>query len=84
MIVKLKDVKKKYEKFDLNVSLSIQEGMITGLIGQNGSGKSTTFKALLNLIELDSGEIEIFNEPLNSLSIKDKEKIGVVFVRFFF
>lgn len=84
MIVKLKDVKKKYEKFDLNVSLSIQEGMITGLIGQNGSGKSTTFKSLLNLIELDSGQIEIFNQPLNSLSITDKEKIGVVLSDSFF
>ena len=53
-------------------------GCITGLIGQNGAGKSTTFKAALGLISADGGTIRIFGKDVRDLSKKDKEKIGVV------
>ena len=70
--------KKYYEGFHLNCSLTVPTGCITGLIGQNGAGKSTMFKAILNLISIDSGEIRLFNQDIASLSSLDKQKLGVV------
>ena len=52
----VKNIKKIYGDFTLNCSLEVRSGCITGLIGQNGAGKSTTFKAILNLIHPDGGE----------------------------
>lgn len=46
-----------------NVSLSIQEGTMTGIIGPNGAGKSTLLKACLDLIEKDQGDIRFFEQP---------------------
>ena len=48
-------------------------------IGRNGSGKSTTFKALLGLIHPDGGEIEVFGKKAEELKPEDKQKLGVVF-----
>lgn len=76
MLVELQNVTKHYDQFDLHCSMQVQEGCVTGLIGQNGAGKSTTFKAILDLIKVDSGSIKIFNKE--TLSIEDKENIGVV------
>lgn len=78
MILKLEDVRKEYPQFRLDVSLELQEGSVTGLVGQNGAGKSTTFKAVLDLIRPDAGSIEIFGKDHRSLSREDKEDIGVV------
>ena len=44
-MLKLERVKKQYKNFTLDCSLEVRQGCITGLIGQNGAGKSTTFKA---------------------------------------
>lgn len=74
----MKDVKKHYDKFDLNCSLELQNGCITGLIGKNGAGKTTVFKSMLGLIHIDDGEISIFGKNANALDKKEKEKIGVV------
>lgn len=77
-MIKLENVTKKYKDFSLNCSLEVKPGCITGLIGQNGAGKSTTFKAILNLIFPDSGTIRIFGKPASELTARDREKIGVV------
>ena len=68
----LKNVQKYYEGFHLNCSLTVPTGCITGLIGQNGAGKSTMFKAILNLISIDSGEIRLFNQDLSLIHIYQK------------
>ena len=60
-------LKKNYEKFSLDCSLELPEGRITGLIGQNGAGKTTAFKAILGLITPDSGEIRIFGNRCRNL-----------------
>lgn len=78
-MVKLDHVKKQYSGFSLDCSLETNPGMITGLIGKNGSGKSTTFKAMLGLIALDGGTVEIFSKPVSQLDSKDKQRIGVAF-----
>lgn len=77
-MLKLENVKKQYKGFALDCTLEVPEGRVTGLIGKNGAGKSTTFKAILGLIRRDSGEIQIFGNPAKELSAQDKEKIGVV------
>lgn len=78
MFVKLEHVQKHYKQFDLNCSLEVQPGCITGLIGQNGSGKTTTFKAILGLIKAEGGNIEVFGKNPRELGKEDKNRIGVV------
>ena len=56
-----------------NLSFSVPEGTATGFLGSNGSGKTTTFKCLLELITKDSGTALFFNSPL---SIESRSKIG--------
>lgn len=77
-ILELTDLRKQYGTFSLDCSLSVLPGRITGLIGRNGAGKSTTFKAILNLIQPDSGRIEIFGMPHTKLRETDREQLGVV------
>lgn len=78
MLAELNHVEKHYKGFSLDCSLKVQEGCVTGLIGANGAGKSTTFKALLNLIKIDAGEIKLFDKSHQVLQAADKEEIGVV------
>lgn len=74
----LKNVRKNYGSFSLDCSMEVMPGRITGFIGQNGAGKSTTFKAILNLIAIDSGEIKLLGKKPQNLTAKEKENIGVV------
>ena len=78
MVLNLEQVKKQYGAFELECSLKLEEGQVTGLIGQNGAGKSTTFKLILDLIQADSGKIEVLGKDSKQLGIREKEKIGVV------
>ena len=78
MLLNLEHVQKAYGAFSLDVSLKVQEGQVIGLIGANGAGKSTTFKAILGLIRSEGGICEIFDKPVKELTVSDKEKIGVV------
>ena len=84
MLISIKNVRKNYDGFSLDCSLELHEGMITGIIGGNGAGKSTTFKAILDLINTDGGKIEIFGKDNKSLTIQDKEDIGIVMAESFF
>ncbi len=77
-MLRLNKVKKNYKGFQLDCTLEVQEGCVTGLIGKNGAGKSTTFKAILGLIKTDGGSIEIFGKPAGEIGNQDKEDIGVV------
>ena len=76
--VRNKRFKKSYGSFQLHCSLAVEEGCITGLIGSNGAGKSTTFKSILGLIRKDSGTVTLFGKDVHHLTRQDKEKIGVV------
>ena len=77
-MIKLNEVTKHYQDFTLRCSLEVQPGRITGLIGENGAGKSTTFKAILGLIRTDGGTISVFGKDAASLTSVDREDIGVV------
>lgn len=78
MTLVLENVKKKYKTFELNMSMTLEAGTITGLIGRNGAGKSTTFKAILGLIKLTDGKVLIDGKQPQDLKAADKENIGVV------
>lgn len=78
MMLELNSVKKQYEEFQLDCSMKVREGYITALIGANGAGKSTTFKAVLDLIKIDGGDIRILGKDHRELTEKDKEDLGVV------
>ena len=75
-MLKVKHLKKNYASFSLDCSLEVKPGYVSGLIGQNGAGKSTTFKAILGLIQCDGGSIEIFGQ--SALNEEDKQLLGVV------
>ncbi|MDO4276458.1 MAG: ABC transporter ATP-binding protein [Eubacteriales bacterium] len=78
MLAELNHVEKHYKGFSLDCSLKVQEGCVTGLIGANGAGKSTTFKALLDLIKTDAGEVKVFGKCPKDLRAEDKEDLGIV------
>ena len=64
-IVKVENLRKEYPSFLLdNISFNLEAGKITGFVGRNGAGKSTTIKAMLNLIHPSGGKITYFDMPL--------------------
>ena len=77
-MLKLEHVKKQYKDFHLDCSLTVKPGMITGLIGANGAGKSTPFKAVLGLIRTERGIVELFGKRPEEITSEDKERLGVV------
>ncbi len=79
-ILEIKNLSKKYDDFALdNVNITLPKGSIMGFIGENGAGKSTTIKLILDLIHRDSGKISIFGWDNIKDGNKIKEGIGVVF-----
>lgn len=82
-LIEARGITKHYDGFTLqNVSLAVEAGQITGFIGRNGAGKSTTIKALLGLISIDAGEARVLGvsaEGLAGVAVEAKERIGVVF-----
>lgn len=75
-MLKLKNVKKRYKDFELDCSLTLEQGQIVGLVGRNGAGKSTAFKIALGLIRRDGGTAELFGKPISKLTDKDRQRIG--------
>ena len=77
-MLRLENVEKRYKDFALDCSMEVREGCVTGLIGANGAGKSTTFRAILGLIHTDGGKIEILGRTPDQLRPEDRERIGGV------
>ena len=77
-MLKLEHVRKDYKNFTLDCSMEVKPGCVTGLIGQNGAGKSTTFKSILGLIRIDGGTVEILGKDVKYFSAEDRQQLGVV------
>ena len=77
-MITLNHLQKNYGDFHLDCTLEVRPGAITGLIGRNGAGKSTTFKLLLGLIQPDGGEATILGKPLADFTARDRQQLGVV------
>lgn len=77
--LEIKDLTKKYDSFTLDhLNLTLPSGCIMGLVGENGAGKSTTMKLLLNMIKKDEGSITILGRDHLENERLTKEELGVV------
>lgn len=76
----VKNLEKGFKNFKVDhVSFHAERGEITGIVGNNGAGKTTILKCILGVLECDSGEITLDGLTLAHDESKYKEKIGVVF-----
>ncbi len=78
--IEIKNLRKDYKDFSLkDISFNVPSGCITGFIGENGSGKSTTIRSILNMLRKDGGDIKVFGADNIDEESLIKENIGVVF-----
>ena len=80
-VVSVQNLVKKYKNnYAVNgLSFDVKKGEILGLLGPNGSGKTTTINCILSLLQFDSGQIKIFGETMRPSAYDIKQKIGVIF-----
>ena len=79
-VLSVQHINKHYPGFALeNVSFSLAPNHIMGLIGKNGAGKSTTLKAILNMVSPESGSVTMFHKNFYQHEKECKQKVGVVF-----
>ncbi|MBR6228661.1 MAG: ABC transporter ATP-binding protein [Eubacterium sp.] len=79
-VVSIKGLVKNYAELRAldHLDLEIKEGEVFGLLGPNGSGKTTTISCLLSLLAFDEGDIEVFGEKMTPTNYEVKSKIGVI------
>ena len=84
--IEIKGLEKHYDGFRLGgFDLTLPSGCIMGLVGENGAGKSTTIKLIMNAIGRDAGEISVLGVDNRSAGFRDvKEDIGVVLDEAYF
>ena len=83
--LELTNVNKSYPGFQLHdLSLKLPAGCILGLVGENGAGKSTTIKLILDMIRRDSGEIQVLGRDNRTDFSRTKEELGVVLDEAYF
>ncbi|WP_332632062.1 ABC transporter ATP-binding protein [Halalkalibacter flavus] len=71
------ELTKKYKKFTLGpIDLKVETGTAVAIVGANGSGKSTFFRLLMNLIQPNSGSVHVFNQTFGENEAEIKKKIG--------
>ncbi len=81
MVVNIKNLVKRYGSLVAvdHLDLQIEEGEIYGLLGPNGSGKTTTINCILSLLKYDKGEVTVFGKEMTPTSYEIKKDIGVIF-----
>lgn len=78
--IQISGVTKRYEGFTLdNISFNVPKGSIMGFIGQNGAGKTTTIRSLLNITNVDEGEIRLLGFDHIKDEFEIKKRLAVVF-----
>jgi ABC-2 type transport system ATP-binding protein len=80
MIINVKNLVKRYGDLIAldHFNLEVKEGEILGLLGPNGSGKTTAINCILSLLKYDKGSIEIFDKPMNPDAYSIKKDIGII------
>ena len=79
VLLSVRNLSKSYPGFLLdNISFDLREGMITGFIGRNGAGKTTSINSILSFVRPDGGEVLFRGTPLAEDEQKIREKIGFV------
>ena len=79
-VVKIENLVKRYKELVAldHLILEIEEGEVFGLLGPNGSGKTTTINCLLSLLSYDKGTVEIFGKKMTPVSYDIKKQIGII------
>ena len=79
-VIEVENLVKRYKELVAldHFNLTIQEGEIFGLLGPNGSGKTTAISAILSLLRYDKGRIRVFGKEMHPDSYDSKRQIGVV------
>lgn len=80
MIIKVKNLVKRYDELIAldHFNLEIKEGEIFGLLGPNGSGKTTAINCILSLLKYDKGTVEIYEKPMAPDAYDIKRNIGII------
>ncbi|MGL5381093.1 ATP-binding cassette domain-containing protein [Clostridium sp.] len=80
MIIKVENLVKRYGDLVAvdHLNLEIQEGEVFGLLGPNGSGKTTAINCILSLLKYDKGSIEIYGKTMKPEAYDIKKDIGVI------
>lgn len=79
-VVEFQGVEKTFDHFKLKeLNLKIKKGYITGFIGPNGSGKTTTLKLMMQLLRADQGRVTIFGQEMTQQNYQLKDRIGFVY-----
>ena len=79
-VVKIENLVKRYHELIAldHFNLDIKQGEVFGLLGPNGSGKTTTINCMLSLLKYDKGSVQIFGQEMEPDSYELKSQIGVV------
>ncbi len=79
-VVKIENLVKRYHELIAldHFNLDIKQGEVFGLLGPNGSGKTTTINCMLSLLKYDKGSVQIFGQEMKPDSYELKSQIGVV------
>lgn len=80
MVIKVKNLVKRYDKLVAldHFNMEVKEGEIFGLLGPNGSGKTTAINCILSLLKYDKGTIEIYDKPMSPDAYDIKRDIGII------
>lgn len=80
MVINVKNLVKRYDDLIAldHLNLEVREGEVFGLLGPNGSGKTTAINCILSLLKYDKGTIEIYDKPMAPDAYDLKRKIGVI------
>ena len=77
--LEIRELSKNYRDFTLDrVSMTLPEGCVMGLVGENGAGKTTVIKLILGMLRRDGGEVRVLGQDMAAAGREVKEKIGVV------
>ncbi|MDO8685952.1 MAG: ABC transporter ATP-binding protein [Clostridiales bacterium] len=80
MVIKVQNLTKRYGTLTAldNLSLEVKEGEVFGLLGPNGSGKTTAINCILSLLKYEQGSIQVFDKDMSPDAYEIKKDIGVI------
>ena len=80
IIIEVANVSKSYGGVIANkdISMTVEQGGITGLIGPNGSGKTTLFNSIVGYHPIDSGSIKFENQEISKLEVQNIARLGLI------
>ena len=80
MVVEVSQLRKSYGNLEVlkGLDMNVPEGRIYGFLGRNGAGKSTTLRVLVGILQIGSGSVRLFGEPMAAQNTSLRQRIGYV------